>query len=222
MQKIIGIVAIAALTSALPQLAFAQSSQQGQSSPSIQQQVKDNLAQAGFTNIRILPESFLVRATDKNGNPVMMVINPDSMTEVTGMSTDQTGSKQAEANQNSAQSAKMSGSESVQNVEGGKIPGRSRGMVAELKQDESRGLNLTTHQRAEIWDQIGAKTGENAPTGFTARVGEAMPNGVQLKSLPGKVSRQVPAVKSYEYAALSGQLLIVDPSTKKIVAIITE
>jgi hypothetical protein len=32
-----------------------------------------------------MPESFLVRANDKVGKPVMMVINPDSVTENTGM-----------------------------------------------------------------------------------------------------------------------------------------
>jgi hypothetical protein len=31
----------------------------------------------------VMPESFLVRAKDQQGNPVMMVINPDSFTEVT-------------------------------------------------------------------------------------------------------------------------------------------
>ena len=30
-----------------------------------------------------MPESFLVRAKDRDGNPVMMVINPDSVLAVT-------------------------------------------------------------------------------------------------------------------------------------------
>ena len=30
-----------------------------------------------------MPQSFLVRAKDKSGDPVMMVINPDSVTAVT-------------------------------------------------------------------------------------------------------------------------------------------
>jgi hypothetical protein len=50
---------------------------------SIRQQVQNNLTQAGYTDIKIMPESFLVRAKDKSGNPVMMVINPDSITAVT-------------------------------------------------------------------------------------------------------------------------------------------
>ena len=61
----------------------------------LRQQVRDNLAKAGFTDIRIMPTSFMVRAKDQSGNPVMMVINPDSFTEVTAVSGNN--------NQNSAQ-----------------------------------------------------------------------------------------------------------------------
>ncbi len=57
---------------------------QGQlQSPSIRQQVQANLEQAGYSDIKIMPESFLVRAKDKSGNTVMMVINPDSVTSIT-------------------------------------------------------------------------------------------------------------------------------------------
>jgi hypothetical protein len=72
-------------TSALAQDASATLNRQ--TSPgdtqTIQQQVQNNLQQAGFTDIRIMPSSFLVRAKDKAGNPVMMVISPDSVTAVT-------------------------------------------------------------------------------------------------------------------------------------------
>lgn len=68
------------------------SSAQHQTSPatneSLRQQVRDNLAKAGFTDIRILPTSFMVRAKDQSGNPVMMVINPDSFAEVTAIRPD--------------------------------------------------------------------------------------------------------------------------------------
>jgi hypothetical protein len=56
---------------------------QAQTKQPIRQQVQNDLAQAGYTDIKIMPESFLVRAKDKSGNPVMMVINPDSITSIT-------------------------------------------------------------------------------------------------------------------------------------------
>lgn len=61
------------------------SAQQGQSNGllGIQQQLRNNLQQQGFSDIRIMPSSFLVRAKDRAGNPVMMVVSPDSVTAVT-------------------------------------------------------------------------------------------------------------------------------------------
>jgi hypothetical protein len=49
----------------------------------VQEQVRNNLKRAGFTDIQIMPTSFLVRAKDGAGNPVMLVINPDAVTAVT-------------------------------------------------------------------------------------------------------------------------------------------
>ena len=48
----------------------------------MQDALKHDLSQAGFTDIQVMPSSFLVRAKDKAGHPIMMVINPDSVTEI--------------------------------------------------------------------------------------------------------------------------------------------
>jgi hypothetical protein len=48
----------------------------------LRQEMRDSLQQAGFTNVRVMPDSFLVQAKDKGGHPVAMIINPHSMTEV--------------------------------------------------------------------------------------------------------------------------------------------
>jgi hypothetical protein len=61
-------------------------------SGALRQQITQQLSQAGFTDVHVMPESFLVRAKDPQGHPVMMVINPDSITAVTAMgSGGQTG-----------------------------------------------------------------------------------------------------------------------------------
>ena len=49
----------------------------------IQQRLSQDLQRAGFRDIHIMPESFLVRAKNKDGMPVMMIINPDSVTAIT-------------------------------------------------------------------------------------------------------------------------------------------
>jgi hypothetical protein len=52
------------------------------SSPAIQQQITDDLSKAGFTNIKVMPNSFVVQAKDRSGNPVTMFLIPDSVTVV--------------------------------------------------------------------------------------------------------------------------------------------
>jgi hypothetical protein len=42
----------------------------------IQARIPQDLQAAEFTAIHMMPSSFMVRAKDKDGNPVMMVINP--------------------------------------------------------------------------------------------------------------------------------------------------
>jgi hypothetical protein len=63
---------------------------------------------------------------------------------------------------------------------------------------------------------------ESAPAGFTAKVGETVPSSIKFQSLRTNLSSQILAVESYNYALLQSELLIVDPSTKNIVDIITQ
>ena len=49
----------------------------------MRQQIQDQLTKDGYSAITVTPSSFFVRAKDKAGNPVAMVIGPDSFTEVT-------------------------------------------------------------------------------------------------------------------------------------------
>lgn len=52
-------------------------------SPEIQQKITHELSQAGFTDIHVMPQSFLVHAKDSAGNPVYMAITPHSLTALT-------------------------------------------------------------------------------------------------------------------------------------------
>ncbi len=78
-------------------------------SGSLRAQMRDSLQKAGFTNIRVAPSSFVVSATDKDGNPVVMSVTPDSFTEVSELSGK--NSKSAPGSEDSA--AASSGSEFV-------------------------------------------------------------------------------------------------------------
>jgi Peptidase propeptide and YPEB domain len=85
MQKALGLVAFAIISLTSPQLALAQNSSQGETWSTKHAQVKNELEQAGYKDVRIIPLSYLVEATDKGGNPAMMVITPNSMTAITDM-----------------------------------------------------------------------------------------------------------------------------------------
>ena len=67
---------------ALAAMDAAQTTQDSQPAGHMSQKLHDDLTKAGFTDITIMPQSLLVRAKDAQGNSVMMVINPDSLTDV--------------------------------------------------------------------------------------------------------------------------------------------
>lgn len=52
------------------------------------QQIRDRLASLGFKDVKVVPQSFLISATDSKGQPVMMLIGPDSMTVMTAPADD--------------------------------------------------------------------------------------------------------------------------------------
>ena len=49
--------------------------------------IRGMLQRSGFSDIRIMPSSFMIRAKDQQGNPVMMSVSPGSVTEVSELGT---------------------------------------------------------------------------------------------------------------------------------------
>jgi PRC-barrel domain protein len=79
-----------------PSAATTTSPQSGGSS--LRQQLTNSLQQSGFTNIKVVADSFLVQANDKSGNPVTMFIGPHSATEVTTVGSNDQASDSAATN----------------------------------------------------------------------------------------------------------------------------
>jgi sporulation protein YlmC with PRC-barrel domain len=64
-----------------------------QSNTKVRQELTQMLQKSGYTDIRVAPSSFMVRAKDHDGNPVVMSISPDHFAEMTAMNdTTQNGS----------------------------------------------------------------------------------------------------------------------------------
>jgi hypothetical protein len=82
--------------------AFAAANNATPNAGDMRQQITQNLQQSGFTDVKVMPDSFLVQAKDKNGNPMTMFLTPNSMevaevgtpgqTPVQNASDDQTSS----------------------------------------------------------------------------------------------------------------------------------
>jgi hypothetical protein len=73
----------------------------------IRRQLVNNLKDEGFTDVKIAPESFIVEAKDKSGNPVTMFLSPNSVTEISAVDMNaqnkmdaQNGANQKVASQN--------------------------------------------------------------------------------------------------------------------------
>ena len=68
--------------SAAPNAAQQQDDLLSEGAQSIQRNVQAQLALAGFTDIQLVPTSFLVRAKDAVGNPVMLMLSPDAISQL--------------------------------------------------------------------------------------------------------------------------------------------
>jgi hypothetical protein len=77
---------------------------QQQSAQNLPQEIQSKLQQDGYTDVQVVPGSFLVSAKDKRGDPVNMVIGPHSMLVMTEgkMGSNESGNT-GTANQNRTQ-----------------------------------------------------------------------------------------------------------------------
>ena len=107
MPRTLAIAAIAAVTPFATQIVLAQNFPQDQGHGSVPEQVKSGLEKSGFTNIQGVPDAFVVRAIDPDGNPVTLVVNADSFKDT---SNENGGAKSDQREgQTTRQSTEMTG-----------------------------------------------------------------------------------------------------------------
>lgn len=96
-----------ASTATSPKAAQSSAGMTAQGAPahgqSLRRQLVNNLKDEGFTDVKIAPESFIVEAKDKSGNPVTMFLSPNSVTEISAVDMDaQNGANANATSQNAA------------------------------------------------------------------------------------------------------------------------
>ena len=94
-------------------------------------------------------------------------------------------------------------------------------MFAQTPALDRRKVDLTVAQKQILYQSISNTQRNNAaPTGFRATVGTQVPGGVALVPVPATIADIMPQTKGLETAMLEGQVLLVEPQGKTIVAVI--
>lgn len=102
-------------------------------------------------------------------------------------------------------------------------PPNSR-MAPSTARDETKSgppAALSSEQHAKIRDTLRIEKSERlAKVPFSTKVGEAVPGTVHLYALPVSIMEYAPQYRGYEYILVGDEILIVDPRTMRIVAVI--
>ena len=80
---------------------------------------------------------------------------------------------------------------------------------------------LSSEQHAKVWESLrGEKAARFTGEKFAMTVGEMVPQTVHLYVLPARVFEYAPQYRGYEYIQVGEEILIVDPGTHRIVAVV--
>src|SRR5580700_9141699 len=102
-------------------------------------------------------------------------------------------------------------------------PPNSR-MAPSTARDETKSgppAALSSEQHTKIRDTLRIEKSERlASVPFSTKVGEAIPGTVHLYVLPVSIMEYAPQYRGYEYILVGDEILIVDPRTLRIVAVL--
>ncbi len=89
--------------------------------------------------------------------------------------------------------------------------------------EPSTALHLTPQQRTEIYQAVAKNKLRTPPPANTpVTVGAQIPPVTELYALPEAVTADVPSAKFYRYTVADNRVLIVDPTTLKVVDVINQ
>lgn len=82
-------------------------------------------------------------------------------------------------------------------------------------------LQLSDQQRGEIQAALATEnTQQKTPPNFQPKVGDAVPLSMTVDVMPPKAVQRDPSLQPFGYAKLAKDVLVIDPTNKKIVAVI--
>ena len=108
-----------------------------------------------------------------------------------------------------------------------------RGTSESLMDDETTGalgpidrkraagsLALSDEQRGRIYDGVMKISDAPVVDAPAPELAEALPSGVPLQDLPAGVIREIPLVQGHKFVKFDDRILVVDPASRLIVAMI--
>jgi hypothetical protein len=81
-------------------------------------------------------------------------------------------------------------------------------------------LELSAAQRLAIYDAVRKDKSKVAPSKFPAAVGAEVPPMIELYMLPDNILAENPTTKFYKYTVVQDEVVLVDPTKMRIVAVI--
>lgn len=98
------------------------------------------------------------------------------------------------------------------------------GIAQTATQDAAAGppIELSDAQRHTIYQSV-SRTQKNhaAPTGFRVSIGASVPPGVELAPMPDTLATLMPQARVFEVAMIEKQVVLVDPTSRRVAAVIT-
>lgn len=97
----------------------------------------------------------------------------------------------------------------------------STGGVGTVTKSESAAF--TPEQKTTIAQAVRQSNRKvNVPPGVSAQVGSELPASLELYTLPDATLAQIPAAKLYKYTLINDRVVLVDPTTMRVVDILHE
>jgi hypothetical protein len=85
------------------------------------------------------------------------------------------------------------------------------------------GFALSADEEFDIYQQVRKSASKEAlPAGFRPEIGVKVPGSIALDSLPGDLTNHLPELRKYDYITAQNRVVLVDPSTRNVVDVLTE
>jgi hypothetical protein len=84
-------------------------------------------------------------------------------------------------------------------------------------------LELSAAQKQAIYQSVsGTQKNNPAPTGFRAAVGAEVPDAIPLEPMSATIAALIPKTADYEVAMVEKQVVLVDPRSRRVVAVVAQ